>query len=195
MAEMTAAEAIRMALKFNQFDVAGVITRMTTQLDGMKQKESAYKQAIESKKALIEQQAQEIERLNQTWPNSCDFKDDDGCCLFPGAMTPECHADACSVINGLKQEIERLNKSLQYEQHRTGRQGTHAEGCYKWGPGHWDCAMREIAKRGRMIEKAIDMMENNCCDAAESFDCEETNRECRACWREWLEKEAEVEAE
>ena len=50
---------------------------------------------------------------------------------------------------------------------------------------------KEIAKKDRMIEKAIDMLENNCCDAAESFDCEETNRECRACWREWLEKEAE----
>lgn len=63
MAEMTAAEAIRIALKFNQFDVAGVITRMTTHLDGAKQKESAYKQSVESKKALIEQQAAEIERL------------------------------------------------------------------------------------------------------------------------------------
>ena len=49
---------------------------------------------------------------------------------------------------------------------------------------------QEIAKKDRMIEKAIDMLENNCCDAAESFDCEETNRECRACWLAWLEKAA-----
>ena len=66
MAEMTAAEAIRIALKFNQFGVAGVITRMTTHLDGAKQKESAYKQSVEGKKALIEQQAAEIERAKAT---------------------------------------------------------------------------------------------------------------------------------
>ena len=83
MAEMTAAEAIRMALKFNRFDVAGVITRMTTHLDGAKQKESAYKQVIESKKALIEQQAQEIAKrdrmIDRVIPiisrGCCDFKD------------------------------------------------------------------------------------------------------------------------
>ena len=62
-----------------------------------------------------------------------------------------------ALIEQQAQEIERMNKSLQYEQHRTGRQGTHAEGCYKWGPGHWDCAMREIAKRGRMIEQMRDI--------------------------------------
>lgn len=108
MAEMTAAEAIRIALKFNQFDVAGVITRMTTHLDVAKQKELAYKQVIEGKKALLEQQAQ---------------------------------------------EIERLNKSLQFEQNYLSRVGTHGPDCYKWGPGHWDCAMQEIAKLNYIAEQ------------------------------------------
>ena len=47
-----------------------------------------------------------------------------------------------------------MNACLQYEQHRTGRQGTHAEGCYKWGPGHWDCAMQEI-ERLRDLHRSI----------------------------------------
>ena len=171
MAEMTAAEAIRMALRFNQFDVAGVITRMTTQLDGMKQKESAYKQVIESKKALIEQQAQEIERLNkslqfeqnylsrvgthgpdcykwgpghwdcamqeierlkETWPNNCGFKDDDGCCLFPGAMTPECHADVCGVIRDLKQEVVRKNRVIYVACQRLARRSDGYYGVENW---------------------------------------------------------------
>ena len=51
-----------------------------------------------------------------------------------------------ALIEQQAQEIERLNACLQYEQHRTGRQGTHAEGCYKWGPEHWECAMREVER-------------------------------------------------
>ena len=105
------------------------------------------------------------------------------------------------VIEQQAQEITRLNACLQYEQHRTGRQGTHAEGCYKWGPGHWDCAMREIAKKDRMIDKAIDTLfilpgRDECPDAV--F-CPITLPNtpdigvCRKCWRKWLEKEAEVQ--
>ena len=52
---------------------------------------------------------------------------------------------------------------------------------------------QEIAKKDRMLEKAIGHLENACCDAPQSFDCEETNKNCRDCWCEWLEREAEVQ--
>ena len=146
MAEMTAAEAVRTALKFNQFDVAGVITCMTTHLDGAKQKESAYKQVIESKKALIEQQAQEIERMN-------------GC--------------------------------LKFEQNYLSRVGTHGPDCYKWGPGHWDCAKQEIAKKDRMLERATWVLDRTG-SCPKTCDLMRNLCAARACWLAWLEKEAEV---
>ena len=43
-------------------------------------------------------------------------------------------------------EIERLNAALRYEQHRAGRIGTHSDGCWKWGPAHYECAIREIER-------------------------------------------------
>ena len=82
--------------------------------------------------ALIEQQAAEIERLNQTWPNSCDFKDDDGCCLFPGAMTPECHADVCGVIRDLKQEVVRKNRVIYVACQRLARRSDGYYGVENW---------------------------------------------------------------
>jgi len=41
-------------------------------------------------------------------------------------------------------EIERLRKALYYEANRFQRIGTHAPDCYKWGPQHYECAMRHI---------------------------------------------------
>ncbi|MHB1266621.1 MAG: hypothetical protein ACYCY2_03335 [Acidithiobacillus ferriphilus] len=43
-------------------------------------------------------------------------------------------------------EISRLNSALQWEQHRAGRIGTHGEGCWKWGPSHYECTLREIER-------------------------------------------------
>lgn len=98
------------------------------------------------------------------------------------------------VIEKQAQEITRINACLQYEQHRTGRQGTHAEGCYKWGPGHWGCAMQEIAKRGRMLDKACELLSNTGCPGLEDVYCAENcNTEMNGsyCWLAWLGKEAE----
>lgn len=44
----------------------------------------------------------------------------------------------------LRDEIERLTKALHYEQHLRTRVGTHGPGCYKWGPAHYECALRKI---------------------------------------------------
>ena len=41
-------------------------------------------------------------------------------------------------------EIARLDTALRYEQHRAERMGTHAEGCWAWGPEHYECALSRI---------------------------------------------------
>lgn len=41
-------------------------------------------------------------------------------------------------------EIERLRKALHYEANRFSRIGTHAPDCWKWGPQHYECALRHI---------------------------------------------------
>lgn len=43
-------------------------------------------------------------------------------------------------------EIARLNGCLRWEQHRAGRQGTHAPGCWAFGPAHFECAISRIVK-------------------------------------------------
>ena len=91
-------------------------------------------------------------------------------------------SDVIEVIEQQAAEIERLNKCLTFEQNYLSRVGTHAEGCYKWGPGHWECAMQEIAQRDRMIEKACKRLSM-------------TNMSIRTekQWLAWLENEAEVQ--
>lgn len=41
-------------------------------------------------------------------------------------------------------EIARLRKALYYEENRFQRIGTHASDCWKWGPNHYECALRKI---------------------------------------------------
>lgn len=43
-------------------------------------------------------------------------------------------------------EIERLRQCLKYEENRSNRIGTHSEGCWGWGPRHYECAVREIER-------------------------------------------------
>jgi hypothetical protein len=54
----------------------------------------------------------------------------------------------------LEEENERLNKALKWEQHRSGRVGTHSPGCWAWGPQHYECAIQHIAALDKEIESA-----------------------------------------
>lgn len=50
--------------------------------------------------------------------------------------------------------------------------------------------LAEVRRLNRMVDKGVDYLEHSCCDAPQSFDCEEINRDCRDCWKEYLESEA-----
>ena len=113
----------------------------------------------------------------------------------------ERRSQIAALIEQQAQEIERMNGCLKFEQNYLSRVGTHGPDCYKWGPGHWECAMQEIAKKDRMLLAAIDKLfilpdRDECPDAV--F-CPITLPNtpdigvCRKCWRKWLEKEAEAQ--
>jgi predicted nuclease with TOPRIM domain len=49
-------------------------------------------------------------------------------------------------------EIKRLTACLKWEQNWLERVGTHAPGCWQWGPGHYMCAVRHIEEMGRDLK-------------------------------------------
>jgi len=53
---------------------------------------------------------------------------------------------AMTEIEKLRAENARLTDALQWEQNRADRIGTHGDGCWKWGPSHYECALREIER-------------------------------------------------
>ena len=58
------------------------------------------------------------------------------------------------ICDDAADEIERLRDALRYEENRSNRIGTHGDGCYSWGPSHYECAMREIERlRNELGEK------------------------------------------
>lgn len=54
--------------------------------------------------------------------------------------------DVLDEVKELKAEIDRLETCLIYEEHRGSRVNTHADGCYEWGPGHYECALKRITQ-------------------------------------------------
>lgn len=57
--------------------------------------------------------------------------------------------DSDNLLEEAQAEIERLEKALRWEQNWMSRVGTHSEGCWQWGPGHYQCALRHIEEMGR----------------------------------------------
>lgn len=55
-------------------------------------------------------------------------------------------------------EIERLTACLKWEQNRAERIGTHGPGCEKWGPAHFECAVRAIERKDALLRQAADAM-------------------------------------
>jgi hypothetical protein len=65
--------------------------------------------------------------------------------------------EAADEIECQQAEIKRLRAALTYEENRFNRVGTHDPNCYTWGPGHYECALREIEQlRQRLHEVSVD---------------------------------------
>ena len=53
---------------------------------------------------------------------------------------------ADNLLEEAQAEIERLQSCLRWEQNWLSRVGTHSDGCWQWGPGHYQCAVRHITE-------------------------------------------------
>lgn len=51
----------------------------------------------------------------------------------------------------LHAECDRLTALLQWEQNRRDQIGTHGDECWKWGPAHYECALRETERLTAML--------------------------------------------
>jgi len=54
--------------------------------------------------------------------------------------------DAVAEIEALRAENAHLTDALRWEENRADRIGTHGADCWKWGPSHYECALREIER-------------------------------------------------
>jgi len=62
--------------------------------------------------------------------------------------------DAIAEIEKLRAENARLTEAIRWEENRAERIGTHDTDCWKWGPSHYECALREI-KRLKATQKVL----------------------------------------
>lgn len=47
-----------------------------------------------------------------------------------------------------REEIDRLNQALYWEQNRSDRVNTHGEGCHAWGNRHYECLLKKFNAEG-----------------------------------------------
>jgi len=56
------------------------------------------------------------------------------------------YSDAIEEIERLRAENARLADALRWEENRANRINVHNADCWKWGPSHYECALREIER-------------------------------------------------
>lgn len=82
--------------------------------------------------------------------------------LKSGTLTP-----CAALLRTQHAEIERLTSCLKWEQSRAERIGTHGPGCEKWGPSHYECALRAIERKDALLRQALETL---CCETSENMD-------------------------
>ena len=56
-------------------------------------------------------------------------------------------------------EWNRLGVALVNHQAVTDRQTTHAQGCWSWGPRHYECAVGQIERDEALLRQALEALE------------------------------------
>ena len=61
-------------------------------------------------------------------------------------------ADWMDLLDEKNKEIERLQKQIRYQEHRSGRVGIHDPIFYEYGLSNYECALREIERLREQCE-------------------------------------------
>lgn len=77
---------------------------------------------------------------------------------MPDLRLAEVAGESAALLRTQHAEIERLNSCLKWEQNRAERIGTHGPGCEKWGPSHFECALRAIERKDALLRQALDTL-------------------------------------
>lgn len=105
---------------------------------------------------------------------------------MPDVATVANHLNACEFHHGahllrtqheriaaLEAENKRLNDALKWEQNRAERIGTHGPGCEKWGPAHYECALRAIERKDALLRKCLKHVASNISMKSDGTEAEE----------------------
>ena len=80
----------------------------------------------------------------KTWSERCEEHPDHQMGMVSHSMIQMRMQEEIDDLRDALQEIDRLRKALRYEENRFSRIGTHGPDCWKWGPQHYECALRHI---------------------------------------------------
>ena len=72
-------------------------------------------------------------------------------------LSEQCRINGMSAEreDALRAEVDRLNKTLHWEQNRAERIGTHGPGCHTWGPSHYECLLRVNAELVEALKELV----------------------------------------
>ena len=76
----------------------------------------------------------------------------------------------------------------------TDRQTTHAQGCWSWGPSHYECAVGQIERDEALLRQALEALEMARDALYEGHPVRVNTQKATAALRERLEKDMEQKA-